>query len=89
MSTIWAAAYAAINIFAFFLCFYDKQCAKHNRMRVPERVLWLFAIIFGALGTYVGMRIFHHKTRKPSFAIGVPFLLIAQVFIFMWLGIFQ
>ena len=42
------------NLTAFFLMGYDKQCAKKNRRRVPEKTLFLTAGLFGGLGGTLG-----------------------------------
>ena len=33
----------------------------------------------GSVGAILGMRFFHHKTRKAKFAIGVPVILLVQI----------
>ena len=37
-----------INLLSFFLMRADKQRAKHNRRRIPEKTLFLSAALFGA-----------------------------------------
>ena len=37
------------------------------------------AVIGGSVGAILGMRFFHHKTRKARFAIGVPVILLVQI----------
>ena len=69
---------AAVNLLAFVLFGIDKAKAKAGRWRVPERVLLGTAICFGAPGAWLGMKVFHHKTRKPLFAWSVPFLTLLQ-----------
>lgn len=44
-----------LNLISFFLMRHDKQCAEKNRRRVPEKTLFLSAILFGALGGTLGM----------------------------------
>ena len=36
-------------------------------------------VIGGSVGAILGMRFFHHKTRKAKFAIGVPVILLVQI----------
>lgn len=55
---------------------------------MPERMLWLLAASFGALGVYACMRIFRHKTQKTRFIYGVPLLFVAQLFIMIYVGVF-
>ena len=63
------------------LCFFgvDKQKARRNKWRIPEKTLILSAVIGGSVGAILGMRFFHHKTRKARFAIGVPVILLVQI----------
>ena len=75
--------WAVINLFVFGLYGDDKRRAKSGQWRIPERVL-LFAALFGAPGALLGMLFFHHKTRKPKFAVGVPAILIAEAALVFW-----
>lgn len=70
---------AAVNIALCVMMGVDKFNAKLGRRRIPEKVLFLFAIIGGALGGTVGMYSFRHKTRKAAFAIGFPLLTVVQI----------
>lgn len=70
---------AAVNILLCALMGTDKLLAKLQKRRIPEKTLFTFAILGGALGGTVGMYSFHHKTLHRSFAIGFPLLTIAQI----------
>ena len=70
---------AAVNILLCALMGTDKLLAKMQKRRIPEKTLFAFAILGGALGGTVGMYSFHHKTLHKSFAIGVPRLTIVQI----------
>ena len=74
-----------LNILSFFLMGHDKQCARKNRRRIPEKTLFLSAILFGALGGTLGMFIFRHKTRHWYFRVFFPLLLFLQAGILGWL----
>ncbi|MBR4457119.1 MAG: DUF1294 domain-containing protein [Solobacterium sp.] len=76
------AAAAAINLAAFVLYGVDKYRAVRSAWRIPEKTLIALAAFGGGAGAYLAMRLFHHKTRKPLFAIGVPLLAL------LWLAIF-
>lgn len=69
----------AANLAAFCLCGWDKRCARRGAWRIPERTLLLSALLGGSIGFLCGMKLFHHKTRKPKFKFGVPAILIAQL----------
>ena len=69
----------AVNVLAFVLMGIDKRRAKQNAWRIPEKALFLPAILGGALGGVAGMRLFHHKTRHWYFKYGFPLLLFLQL----------
>ena len=75
----------ALNLIAFIVCGIDKFKAQHDRWRVPEKTLFLLSALGGALGFYLGMRCFRHKTKHLSFQILIPlfFLLWAGLLIFL------
>lgn len=68
-----------INGYTFLLMGYDKQRAKRNRRRVPEKRLFLLSALGGAGGTGLGMKTWRHKTKHRSFTIGIPFLLVLNI----------
>lgn len=68
-----------INLVGFVMMCVDKQLAIHHKNRVPERVLFLIAIIGGSFGSILGMYAFRHKTKHLSFVIGMPVILIIQL----------
>ncbi|MBO4864703.1 MAG: DUF1294 domain-containing protein [Eubacterium sp.] len=68
-----------INIFALAIYGIDKGLAQNDKQRIPESRLILVAALGGAFGALFGMFIFHHKTRKPKFAITVPLLFIVYL----------
>ena len=77
---LWLLVYlAAVNLLAFSLFGIDKSRARRHAWRIPEATLFLFVLLFGALGGWLGMRLFHHKTLHPLFKWGVPAVLIGQL----------
>ena len=80
------AALLVMNLFSFFLMRHDKQCAKKNRRRVPEKTLFLAAALFGGLGGTAGMFVFRHKTKHWYFRVFFPLLLILQSGIIAYLA---
>ena len=75
-----------LNLISFFLMRHDKQCAKKNKRRVPEKTLFLSAILFGALGGTLGMFLFRHKTKHWYFRVFFPLLLFLQAAVlgYLW-----
>ena len=52
-------------------------------LNLAEKTLLTACGLFAALGGLIGMYVFHHKTRKLKFKLGVPLMLIAQAVIFL------
>ena len=57
----------AVNILAFALMGIDKYKAQHHLWRIPEKTLFLSAIIGGSAGAIFGMNLFRHKTKHWYF----------------------
>lgn len=69
---------------ASFTCFYlDKRKAIKKKYRISEYSLFLLALIGGAIGSILGMYVFHHKTKKLKFKFGLPLLLFIQCLLFL------
>lgn len=68
-----------INAATFLIYGIDKYKAVKNRWRISETTLIIAAVIGGSVGAFLGMRCFHHKTRKRKFSLGVPVILIIQL----------
>ena len=73
-----------INLAAFVLMGLDKRKAKKNLWRIPEKTLFLSAILVGSAGAISGMYVFHHKTRHWYFVIGMPLILVIQIGLGIW-----
>ncbi len=74
-----------INLLALLLCGLDKYKARRDRWRIPEKTLFLSAILGGSVGFLLGMKLFRHKTRHKSFTIGMPLILAAQLGLTAWI----
>lgn len=70
-----------INIIAFAMMGIDKRKAIKRRWRIPEKSLFLSAILGGSIGAIAGMQLFRHKTKHTKFVIGMPAILILQIVI--------
>lgn len=68
-----------INILAFLIYGLDKYLAVKNLYRVSEYSLFILSIFGGPLGSLVGMKVFHHKTRKTIFWVVNIILLIIWI----------
>lgn len=76
---------ATVNALGFLLMLIDKQKARKNRWRIPEKTLLGVAAIGGSVGSLLGMYLFRHKTLHRRFSIGIPLMLIAQIAILVYL----
>ena len=70
-----------INLVGIIIMAYDKRRAVMRKWRVPEAHLFFIALIFGSLGSIIGMYLFHHKTKHLKFTLGMPLILLIQVVI--------
>ncbi len=74
-----------INILSFLIYGLDKLKAKYHKWRISEKTLLVLAVLGGAYGSYIAMILFHHKTRKFIFKFGIPFILILETCILVYL----
>lgn len=81
----WAAGYVLLmSALAFALMGVDKRRARRKGRRIPERTLFLTALLGGSPGAVLGMWTFRHKTRHWYFKYGLPVLLLAQAAAVWW-----
>ena len=80
----WLAMWLVlINLVTFFTFGVDKLQAKRKEKkdtvrRVPEKTLFLLAVLGGSIGALLGMKVWHHKTLHKSFRFGIPAILVLQ-----------
>lgn len=81
------AGYSAfINLTGFAMMGIDKRKARKKLWRIPEYTFFVVALIGGSIGSIIGMRVFHHKTRHWYFAYGMPAILILQVLLILFIA---
>ena len=68
----------------FVLMGADKRFARHEMHRVPEKKLFLFALLGGAPGGLLGMYAFRHKTKHWYFVLVFWTLAAAQLGALSW-----
>lgn len=69
-----------INALAIAITILDKALARLHTIRIPERLLFVVAILGGSIGMYVTMKLIRHKTRKAKFMWGIPIILAIELF---------
>ena len=85
ISIIVLIAYAVwlclASIISFMLFAKDKAMAKNNgnEVRIKEKTLLSITALGGALGSFVGRIVCHHKTDKSYFSLTIYVSLIAEI----------
>ena len=83
---VWQFPALAILMISFItFCMYgiDKWKAKRGSWRISEKALLMSAFCFGGIGAFLGMRVFHHKTKHWYFW-AVNFLALAIHAALLW-----
>lgn len=78
--------FLALNVLTFAVYGLDKWKARHARRRISEAALLTWAAVGGAVGAWIGMKVWHHKTLHWKFRLGVPFLTLVWLFVWILLG---
>ena len=76
---------AVMSLFLFGMMGVDKGKARRGAWRISEKTLFVFALLFGAPGGTLGMRLFRHKTKHWYFRIGFPVLAALQLALWFYL----
>lgn len=74
-----------INLLSLWMFGIDKYKAKKKKWRTPELSLIVSAAAGGALGAFVGMKLFRHKTKHMKFQVLVPLFLVLWTALAVWL----
>ena len=56
-----------------------------GKWRIRVSTLLTLAAVGGSAGALLAMHLFHHKTKKKKFTIGVPLMLLAQIVLLVFL----
>lgn len=75
-----------VNIICLALFGLDKRRAQTGAWRIPERDLFLWAIVGGSLGGWLGMQLFRHKTQHLKFKLGFPLIIVLQLGLLYYLN---
>lgn len=74
-----------INAVAFIVYGIDKFKARKDRWRISEATLLLLALVGGSIGSWLGMKVWHHKTMHLKFKYGLPAILLLQLALAVYL----
>lgn len=75
-----------ISSFTFILMFIDKRKAIKKDFRISESTFIKLSLLGGALGTYLGMYLFRHKTLHKKFYIGIPLIMIFNIICLVYIN---
>ncbi|WP_368652285.1 DUF1294 domain-containing protein [Ornithinibacillus sp. 4-3] len=84
MDTILMSYLLIINLIALLTMAIDKQKARRRKQRISENSLWFLSVIGGALGVWIGMYLWRHKTKHRQFVLGVPILFLIQAALLLY-----
>lgn len=74
-----ASYFLLISLITAIITAADKSKAKKGSFRVPEKVLFILAVLGGSLAEYLTMKTIRHKTLHKRFMIGLPLIIIFQL----------
>lgn len=66
-------------LIGFFQMMIDKKKARKHNWRISERTLLLTGALGGAIGSWIGMYLFHHKTRHTRFVVLMPLFVVIHI----------
>ncbi|OZI12847.1 hypothetical protein CEW92_04850 [Bacillaceae bacterium SAS-127] len=76
--------FVLINVISYAVMANDKRKAKRGAWRTSEFTLWLLAFTGGAVGSWVAMQTYRHKTKHTSFKYGMPILAVIDLGLFAY-----
>lgn len=77
-------SFVIVNFISLIMMGVDKHKAIHNRYRISEKALFISALPFSSYGFLLGMKIFHHKTKKLHFKLGSIVLVIVHTAVIIY-----
>jgi len=79
------AVLVLLNIIGFIIVGVDKHKARKRMWRIPEKTFFIFSILGGCPGIYLGLLMFRHKTRHWYFMWGIPAIFAVQTAVLYYL----
>jgi len=77
--------YVAFSLAALAAYRTDKAAAQKRAWRTPESTLHLLAFLGGWPGAFLAQRLYHHKSRKPSFQLVFWITVLGNCAVLLWL----
>ncbi len=80
---VFLAYLAAVSLAAVIMTVHDKSAAKRHKRRVPEKTLFITAVLGGSAAMLLTMVAIRHKTKHKRFMIGLPIIILLQTVLTM------
>ncbi len=79
MLKIYVVITVVMSIITLVMYGVDKRRDQRNKWRISEFTLIIFSLLGGSIGALIGMKAFHHKTKKLKFEVLIPLTLIIWI----------
>ena len=82
---ILAIIFGILSVITFFMYGVDKSKAQRGKWRISEKALLISSFIGGAVGGFLAMQLFRHKTKHWYFNVVNILGLMWQIGLIAWL----
>ena len=82
---ILAIIFGILSVITFFMYGIDKFKAQRGKWRISEKALLVSSFIGGAVGGFLAMQLFRHKTKHWYFSVVNILGLVWQIGLIAWL----
>ena len=79
--------FGILSVITFFMYGIDKFKAQRGKWRISEKALLVSSFIGGAVGGFLAMQLFRHKTKHWYFNVVNILGLMWQIGLIAWLAI--
>ncbi|MCH5202996.1 MAG: DUF1294 domain-containing protein [Oscillospiraceae bacterium] len=62
------------------------MASKTRKRRISENTLLFIGLLGGSAAMYITMKLIHHKTRHSIFMVGLPFIFIVEMILFIFVA---
>jgi uncharacterized membrane protein YsdA (DUF1294 family) len=83
---VFTAYVVALSAAGFMAAFWDREAARKNTRRIPERILLALALLGGSIGVIAGLRLARHKAGRSLFRTYLRMIVIIQFTVLMSLS---